>query len=272
MWRAFAAYFPARLVKTADLDPAGHYLLVAHPHGILALSSWLSFATDATGFSAAFPGVDLRVATLESNFRVPLLREYCLLHGLCGAGRAELNTILSGKPGQSVLLVVGGAAEALLASPGSYDLVLNARKGFVRLAMKSGASLVPVIAYGETDTFHTYIPAPSSRAAAVIRSIKRTCGFSTPLCWGTGLFGGEFLAAAVQPYRTLTLAGWGFLPLSTPLTTVIGPPLAVEQVPQPSDAQVDAVHAQYVRSLKQLWADTADKYGKGHRRELAIVL
>lgn len=47
--------------------------------------------------------------------------------------------------------------------------VLRNRKGFVRLALQTGASLVPVLSYGETDTFHTYIPPPCSRAAAVMK-------------------------------------------------------------------------------------------------------
>ena len=33
-WKRAAAYFPARMHKTADLDPAGNYLFACHPHGI----------------------------------------------------------------------------------------------------------------------------------------------------------------------------------------------------------------------------------------------
>lgn len=50
-----------------------------------------------------------------------------------------------------------------------FTKVLQVRKGFVRLALQTGASLVPVITYGETDTFKTHIPQPGSRVAAIIR-------------------------------------------------------------------------------------------------------
>lgn len=40
--------------------------------------------------------------------------------------------------GNAAVIVVGGAIEALDAHPGSYDLVLNKRKGFVKMALKYG--------------------------------------------------------------------------------------------------------------------------------------
>ncbi|EFJ49380.1 hypothetical protein VOLCADRAFT_89744 [Volvox carteri f. nagariensis] len=405
LWRLMSSYFDAKLIKTVDLDPSGNYLFVVHPHGVIAISSWINFVTEATGFSEKFPGksipgiilfaalaagrsrrgtswggIDLHAATLGSNFRVPLLREYVLLHGMVDASRDTLRAVLGGPPGRSALLVVGGAAEALLAAPGTYDLVLQARKGFVKVALQTGATLVPVIAYGETDTFHTHIPQPDSKSAAAIRfndkairglhpgpdvppevlrsrnelfnklrnqkknaktgslwdnfdvewwgglpklvclfcdeplsaanpsftnahhikqgackaikqraaslsqqqqqsgtssaaagpstadqqagyvlgrcsagtslvwrpRIKRMFGFSMPLCWGTGVFG-----------------GWGMMPLQTQLVTVVGTPLRVGRTPTPTDDQVNQVHGAYTAALKKLWDDTSDKYGKG---------
>eukprot|EP00198_Chlamydomonas_reinhardtii_P013511 XP_001702848.1 predicted protein [Chlamydomonas reinhardtii] len=255
IWKVMASYFPgARLIKTADLDPAGRYIFVSHPHGVIAISDWLAFATEALGFSKLFPGLDLRCATLASNFWVPGLREYILSHGMCGVGRDTLARVLTGKPGRAVVLVVGGASEALLAAEGTYDLVLRNRKGFVRLALQTGASLVPVLSYGETDTFHTYIPPPCSRAAAVMKVLKQVFGFSTPLCWGTGLFG-----------------GWGMLALQVPLTVVVGAPIQVDKVSSPTEAEVAALHKTYTEALQKLWDDTVDKYGKGVKRPLAIV-
>lgn len=56
MWRFMAAYFPATLAKTAELDPARNYIFSVHPHGVIAISCWLNFVTDATGFTRLFPG------------------------------------------------------------------------------------------------------------------------------------------------------------------------------------------------------------------------
>ncbi len=37
--------------------------------------------------------------------------------------------------------------------PGTFNVVLGRRKGFVRLALQTGSSLVPVVSFGENDMF-----------------------------------------------------------------------------------------------------------------------
>lgn len=47
--------------------------------------------------------------------------------------------------------------------------ILKRRKGFVRIALQTGASLVPVFGFGETDLFETYVPPPNSLLAKAQR-------------------------------------------------------------------------------------------------------
>lgn len=68
-------------------------------------------------------GLDIYCCTLASNFKAPLIREYCLLLGLRSCERSAIRNMLSCGPGKSVMLAVGGAAESLLAAPGTCDLV-----------------------------------------------------------------------------------------------------------------------------------------------------
>lgn len=42
------------------------------------------------------------------------------------------------KSGQALGLVVGGALEALEANPGQYNLKLKNKKGFIKIALKTG--------------------------------------------------------------------------------------------------------------------------------------
>jgi len=48
VWRYAASFYPAKIIKTAELDPEGHYIFAAHPHGIFCSSLFL---TDALNFS-----------------------------------------------------------------------------------------------------------------------------------------------------------------------------------------------------------------------------
>lgn len=81
----------------------------------------------ATGFSKAFPGIVPHLLTLASNFRVPFYRDIILAMGICSVSRESCSNILKGGPGQSITIVVGGAAESLSAHPGTADLTLRKR-------------------------------------------------------------------------------------------------------------------------------------------------
>lgn len=45
--------------------------------------------------------------------------------------------------------------QALQATPGTNRIILNRRKGFIKLALTTGASLIPAYAFGESSTYHT---------------------------------------------------------------------------------------------------------------------
>ncbi|KAJ3223671.1 diacylglycerol O-acyltransferase 1 [Clydaea vesicula] len=148
-WRWLADYFPMQLVKTSELDPRKNYVFGYHPHGIISLGAFTCFGTEARDFSKLFPGINVRVLTLTTNFFMPLFRDLLLNLGFCSVTRRSCENILSSGPGNSILIVPGGAAESLYAFPGVYDLVLKKRLGFIKVAVRHGASLVPVIAFGE---------------------------------------------------------------------------------------------------------------------------
>ena len=108
-WNTLADYFPVRLHKTCDLDPSGNYLFGYHPHGIIGVGALITFATSATGFDQAFPGLDLRLLTLAINFYFPFTREVLMALGINSVTKESVVTNLTRKPGASVAIVVGGA-------------------------------------------------------------------------------------------------------------------------------------------------------------------
>ena len=44
------------LVKTAELDPNQNYVMGFHPHGIISMSAFVTFATEALDVSKKYPG------------------------------------------------------------------------------------------------------------------------------------------------------------------------------------------------------------------------
>lgn len=128
-----------KLVKTAQLDPSRKYVFGYHPHGILSVGAFINFGSEANGFSRLFPGISVRLLTLASNMLVPFHREWSMAHGAAVASRKCCMYNL--QKGRSVLLVLGGAQESLDAQEGVMNLTLMKRKGFVRIALSSGADL-----------------------------------------------------------------------------------------------------------------------------------
>lgn len=68
--------------------------------------------------------------------------------------------------------------------------VLAKRKGFVRIALQTGAKLVPVIGFGENDLYDTQEPSPFR--LWLTRWTKKLFGFTLPNPSGVGLFWGEY--------------------------------------------------------------------------------
>ena len=75
---------------------------------------------------------------------------------------------MRGGPGSCLTIVVGGAAESLSARPGTADLVLKRRLGFIKLAIREGADLVPVFSFGENDVRDRL---SSSRTSAPLKKL-----------------------------------------------------------------------------------------------------
>jgi hypothetical protein len=59
--------------------------------------------------------------------------------GIISVSRESLEFVLTQEDkGHAVVDIIGGVREVLNTSPSSYHLVLNRRKGFVKLALETG--------------------------------------------------------------------------------------------------------------------------------------
>ncbi|XP_036266208.1 2-acylglycerol O-acyltransferase 2-like isoform X1 [Pipistrellus kuhlii] len=240
IWRHFRDYFPISLVKTAELDPSHNYLFGFHPHGVLVIGAFSNFCTEATGFSRLFPGFRPHLLMLPFWFHLPVFRDCIMLSGLVSSAKASIAYLLS-RPGggQVAVLAVGGPLEALEAKPGALSLRIRNQKGFVKLALEHGASLVPVFSFGENDVFQQVPNPPGSWLRMAQEALQPLLRLSLPLFHGR----------------------LGPLPFRSHICTVVGAPIQVRRSPRPGRAQVDALHALYVERLTQLFEEHKARYG-----------
>lgn len=261
VWSLFASYFPARLHRSQTLEPTRKYIFGYHPHGIISHGAFAAFATEALGFSQLFPGITNTLLTLDSNFRLPLYREYALRMGLASVSKESIENILSkgGRNGEgmgrAVTIVVGGARESLESKPGSLRLILRCRKGFVKMAIRTGADLVPVLAFGENEIYKQVDAKSHPYLHKMQLMVKKIMGFTVPIFHARGVFNYD---VGMMPYRK-------------PMNIVVGRPIQVVQEAHPDNRYVDEVHERYTRELLRLWEDYKDTFAKERTSELEII-
>ncbi|XP_048954794.1 diacylglycerol O-acyltransferase 2 isoform X2 [Canis lupus dingo] len=247
VWRYFRDYFPIQLVKTHNLLTTRNYIFGYHPHGIMGLGAFCNFSTEATEVSKKFPGIRPYLATLAGNFRMPVLREYLMSGGICPVNRDTIDYLLSKNgSGNAIIIVVGGAAESLSSMPGKNAVTLRNRKGFVKLALRHGADLVPTYSFGENEVYKQVIFEEGSWGRWVQKKFQKYIGFAPCIFHGRGLFSSDT---------------WGLVPYSKPITTVVGEPITIPKLEHPTQQDIDLYHAMYVEALVKLFDKHKTKFG-----------
>ncbi|KAM5370672.1 hypothetical protein ACJZ2D_008386 [Fusarium nematophilum] len=262
LWKLFTGYFPMKLHKTHDLPAERKYIFGYHPHGIISHGAWGAFATNALGFSELFPGITNTLLTLDSNFRLPFNRDWILWMGLQSVSKESIWNILTkgghnnDGQGRAVTIVVGGARESLEAQPGTLRLILKGRKGFVKMALRTGADLVPVIGFGENDLYDQLSPKTHPIVHQMQMIFLKVFKFTVPALHGRGVLNYD---VGLMPYRR-------------PVDIVVGRPIRVEQPhgPQPAQEDIDELHERYVREVEKLWEAYKDYFSADRKAEMEI--
>ena len=157
--------------------------------------------------------------------------------------------------GRAITIVVGGARESLDAQPHSLRLVLKRRKGFVKLAIRMGADLIPTLAFGENELYDQVDPEkhPFVHKAQLI--IKKGLGFTVPLFHARGVFNYDY----------------GLMPYRRPVNIVTGRPIKIQQARKPDGAYINEIHTLYVQELERIWSEWKDEFAGGRTSEMEIV-
>ena len=230
------------------------YIFGYHPHGVGAMGAFGSMATEGCHWSQKFAGIPVSLLTLSTQFYIPLYRDYLSALGISSVSRKNALKVLD--RGFSICIVVGGARESLISSKNSIDLILNNRKGFIKLALQTGnVSLVPVFGFGESDCYRIFVTSDNSYVRKIQLWVTENCGFTIPLFYARGIFNYDV----------------GLMPFRKPIHVVVGEPIYVkEKFSSPPDELIEHYHTLYINALKKLFEDNKDKYGYSHK-ELRIV-
>eukprot|EP00995_Heteronema_vittatum_P013601 NODE_981_length_1113_cov_303.450188_g679_i0.p1 GENE.NODE_981_length_1113_cov_303.450188_g679_i0~~NODE_981_length_1113_cov_303.450188_g679_i0.p1 ORF type:complete len:340 (-),score=89.73 NODE_981_length_1113_cov_303.450188_g679_i0:93-1055(-) len=221
--------------RTASRTIASPAIVAIHPHGMFGLGHWTFFADPA--FSNSI------IMTASQSLYVPLYRFLFLLSGgVAPATKTQFVNSLKRK--QSVLLVPGGVKEMLMCAPNEAEIHICVKhKGFLRIALEHGVPVHPSFAFGCNDLY-----AMLPFVAYLNRLTYRLSGIPLP------------------PVYTSSTHYWLPWSANLPVGLVVGQPLAVSKVENPTAEMVDALHQEYCTALMALYEKHKAAYNHGHRK------
>lgn len=314
-WKLLVDYYPITLHKLQDLTPTFQenidplskkkksirtgpkYIFGYHPHGIIATGVSTGFTNNAAGWTSLFPGISCYVTTLVNQFQVPFYRDYLMALGVTTVVKRNLKLLLN--KGASIVIVVGGARESLMAKPGTNSIVLFRRKGFIKLALESidekDVCIVPVYGFGENDIFNVFSTDDfiksekqnknegefesqnsSHHSNIVLKNLiekikklvynfqmflKNRYGWTLPIVVSRGVFNHDF----------------GILPYRKPIRVVFGKPIKIKRLygrkfeDEITDDEVDYWHQKYIEGLYEVWEYGKNKFDLGDQQDLKII-
>lgn len=254
-FRYMRDYFPVTLLKTTDLDSSKNYIFGYHPHGMFPDGLALSFGSEALQFSKIFPGIVPYIGAHSFMSRSPIFREIAMALGVINVHRDSCKFVLTQQgPGHSVVIAIGGTCDILNMNRDSYVITLERRKGFVQLALETGAHLVPVFAFGQNNV--------------ISRQLKLN-GLLTAYHIGRSKWE-KWIKVFLKSCSVLPYAQYCVMPYSTPITVVVGSPISVERVENPSKEQINKLHSEYAQKLRELFYEHRDVCGVPQGTELVI--
>ena len=227
------AYFPAKTICKAELCKDKAYILAAWPHGLLGGGGHFCFVDlHLQGFHT--------ICTAASVIQyIPFMRRFMSTVGSCDVGKAALTRVLrpASYPYSVAHLVVGGINEMFYGGGDVEQIVLHKRKGFIKLAMQSGAAIIPSYTFGTNQMY--WRPFGPKSALAKLSSM---------------------IQVSLVPWCGRWYIPFSFVPFKVPVLTVLGEVFEVPHTAEPTSEEVERVHAAFCEAMRALFDQHKQDY------------
>ena len=213
-----------------------------------------------------FAGFYVRALAASAALRVPFLQQAFGGLGLVHATRHEAIALLEAGPkDESVGLNPGGIAEMFHVNDPDETIFLKHRKGFVKLAIQHGATLVPGYCFGSTKVCRVQVV--SAPSAATRGGLSKSCASLVCVCLNvsvhqamhivTDSFGICRRISRATRMSLVLIAGRFGLPIAfrTPIAAAMGTPIVCERVANPSQEVTASVSGVCCLDCAQFHAD-----------------
>ena len=229
-------YYSARYLKTFSIvfeggqlpsptkDPASaqqQTFYAIHPHGVFCIGWALLFCHDVMQH--------VRFCFAPALYGSPFFRFISRLAG--NPGSAEKQSMIKYmKEGEDIALPPGGFEEATLSCMTQDRVFIKKRTGFIKLCLQNGMAVRPVYVFGEKSLFWNIQGCWKTRL-----NLNRQ-GLPAILTWGHPFF-------PLMPKNTI------------PIRVVVGAPLVLPKIADPTKDDVTTWHNKYIASLSRIFEE-----------------
>lgn len=213
-------------VKDENLYLNEPSLLGIHPHGLIPLGLVNNLSLNPKRketFLKHIPhAFNFGMGTGATfNFFFPIIREFYLIVGAIDCSKPIMKKFLN--KNYSVCVFIGGGRECKYSGIGKSNLIVNKRFGFFKLALETGRPVIPIYTFGENNFFN----AINEQKFFLFELFHRLTGLWFPL----GYFSFK----------------------RTKIITVIGDPIFVNKVENPTSQDIIKLQIQYKKNLVELF-------------------
>ncbi|VEU44708.1 unnamed protein product [Pseudo-nitzschia multistriata] len=210
-------------------------IYVAPPHGVFPYGNILSMLGFPTMFGHHFRGLASSAA-----LRPPIFKQVLRSIGTIDASRHVARSALEG--GESIGISTGGVAEIFFTNEKDECILLKERIGLIKLAIRTGADLVPCYLFGNTTLLNCWAGEGIPGATTVLEKFSRKLGFALIL-----IYGRFFLP----------------IPFRKPILAVMGKPVHTHHVKgeDPTPEQIEMIQTQLLTEVERIFNTYKHLYG-----------
>ena len=220
------------------------YMFTYHPHGVYCFGLFTMVFGKTSGFKKHFPqSKGVLVGVANALLHIPVVGTLFSYFGFIPASKKSLEEACASQ--YDVTIVPGGIAEMTKYSPTEEVVFLKSRRGFIKLAMEQGRTIVPVYGFGENNTFTVFRWFQRLR-----EKLSRQFKISLVLFRGRG--------------PTL-------IPHQVPIEVVCGEPMRVPQIFDPSEDIVQEYLERYIQRVKELYKSHQHLHPYCKKRPLLVL-
>ena len=210
-------------VRFTQPIPEGKYIYTWHPHGVFCNSHLFHIGTTMTNWPDHLRNI--KGVILSALMWLPFTNELTEYFSAVPSDYHSMKRTLT--EGQSISVALGGMREML-----GDNYIVKRRRGIFKMALETGTPILPVLSFGENRLFSIVDINPSIQTWLEKYDI---C-----IC----------IPTMNSIYKWL---GMLESPLKDPITSVVGSPIKVDQILNPTEQDINKLRERYIEALQDLF-------------------